>query len=186
MTHRLCAAAIVAALVAVGSSPARDAAPAPNRAGPVIVKTIGAVTLLALPVTGSFDQHADAIGKLMDYVVPKNLMLGAPLGIYYDDPETVPVDSLHWDIAVPVAPGTKAVAPFVVRRLPEMLAALIVCTGPYEGAAPCYGALADWIAKNGYALVGPVQEHWLSDPMVAPEKMQSQIIFPVAPIRKRP
>jgi AraC family transcriptional regulator len=186
MTLRPCAAAIAAALLALGSAPARDAAPAPNRPGPVIVKTLGATTLLALPVTGSFDQHADAIAKLMAYVVPKNLMLGAPLGIYYDDPEKVPVDSLHWDIAVPVAPGTKAEAPFVVRRLPEMLAAFVVCTGPYEGAGPCYAALADWIAKNGYALVGPVQEHWLSDPDVPDAKKQSEIIFTVAPIRKRP
>ena len=179
-------AALAAVPVAPPAAPVAAAKPAPNTAGEVTLETLPAVTLLALPMTGSFDQHAVAIGKVMGYVMPKGLMRGAPLGLYYDDPEKVPVDSLRWDICVPVPPETKAEAPFVLLAQPEMQVAVVTCTGPYEGTTPCYGALTAWLEKNSYAIAGPVQEHWLSDPSTPPEKMQSRIIFPVkkAPTRQ--
>jgi len=152
---------------------------APNTASEVKLETLPAVTLLALQITGSFDQHAAAISKVMGYVMPRGIMRGAPLGLYYNDPEKVPVDSLRWDICVPVPPETKAEAPFVLLTLPEMQAAVVTCTGPYEGTTPCYGALTAWLEKNRYAIAGPVQEHWFSQPGTAPETMQSRIVFPV-------
>ena len=152
---------------------------APNTASEVTLETLPAATLLALQLHGSFDQHAAAIGKVVQYGMTAGVIRGAPLGLYYNNPETVPMDSLRWDICIPVPPDTKAEAPFVMLALPEMQAAVVSCTGPYEGTTPCYGALTAWLAKNGYGLAGAVQEHWLSQPGTPPEKMQSKIVFPV-------
>jgi DNA gyrase inhibitor GyrI len=157
----------------------------PNLAGEVKLETLAPVTFLTLPVKGSYAQHSAAISKLMGYVMPKGIMLGAPLALYYDDPEKVPADSLRWAICVPVAPETKVEAPFVLLNMSETQAAVVGCTGPYEGTTPCYGVLTAWLQKNGYALAGPVQEHWLSDPSTPPEKRQSRIVFPVKKVPTR-
>jgi AraC family transcriptional regulator len=167
------------------AKPAAATKPAPNTASEVKLETLPAVTLLALQMTGSFDQHAAAIGKVVQYGMTAGVMRGAPLGIYYNDPEKVPVDSLRWDVCVPVPPGSKAEAPFAVLEQSEMQAAVVTCTGPYQGTAPCYGVLTAWLEKNSYAIAGPVQEHWLSDPSTPPEKMQSKIVFPVKKLPTR-
>lgn len=162
------------------------AKPSANTAGEVTLETIPAATLLALQMTGSFDQHGAALGRIVQYGMTAGVMRGAPFGLYYDDPGKVPADSLRWDVCIPVPPETKAEAPYVRLTLPAAEAAVVTCKGPYQGTAPCYGALRAWLEKNGYALAGPVQEHWLSDPSVPPEKVESKIVFPVkkAPVKK--
>jgi AraC family transcriptional regulator len=155
------------------------AKPAPNKIGQVMLQTLSAQTLLVLPVRGSYDQHGAAISQLMGYVMPKGILRGAPRGLYYDDPEKVPADSLVWEVGAPVPAETKAEPPFVIRQLPEMQAAVVMCTGPYETTAPCYAVLTTWLQKNGYGLNGAVQEQWLSDPSVPPEKRQALIVYPV-------
>jgi len=168
-----------AAASQAGVEKAPAAKPAPNTASEVTLQTLPATTLLALPMRGSFDQHGAAIGKVIQYAMKTGVMRGAPLGLYYDDPEKVPADSVRWEVCVPVAPEAKVEEPFVICTLPEMQAAVVTCTGPYEGTTPCYGVLTAWLAQNGYVISGPVQEHWLSDPSMSPEEMQSKIVFPV-------
>ena len=153
----------------------------PNTAGAVTVETIPAVTAMVLSVTGSLEQHGEAVPQLMKHVVHRGLIRGTPFGVYHSNPEEVPEDSLLWEICVPVPAETQATAPFEVREFPEMLAAVVVCTGPYEGTAPCYGVLTEWIAENGYDLAGSPQEHWIASPQgTAPEEMQARIVYPVA------
>jgi AraC family transcriptional regulator len=152
----------------------------PNTAGAVTVDTIPAVTAMVLPMTGSLEQHAEAIPQLMKHVVRRGVIRGAPFGVYHSNPEEVPEDSLLWEVCVAVSAGTEATAPFELREFPEMLAAVVVCTGPYAGTGPCYGVLTEWIAENEYDLVGSPQEHWVSAPQgTAPEEMQVRILYPV-------
>jgi effector-binding domain-containing protein len=174
-----------AARLSAQTPPATCAAAPPgklaaNTAGQVTVETLPAMTALVLPVVGSFEQTPQALARLMAYAMPKGIMRGAPFGLYYDDPSKVAADSLHWEIGVPVPEGTPAEAPFVVRAMPAIEAAVLLCTGPFEGTAPCYGVLAKWVQTNGYAVVIPIQEHWLSDPRtVAPEQFQTRLVFPI-------
>jgi AraC family transcriptional regulator len=182
MSRALARAAIVGwTLASAFGATAAGEVPA-NKAGKVKLESLPATTVLALPIRGTYEQHPDALARLMGYAAPKGVVRGAPLGIYYNDPERVPPDSLRWEVAVPVPAGTRADAPFVVRTLPAMEAAVVICTGPYEGAGSCYAALSAWVEKHGYLAPGPVQEHWLSDPSTPPEKMQSKIVFPVMKI----
>jgi AraC family transcriptional regulator len=151
-----------------------------NTAGPVAVETIPAMTVLALPIRGSFEQTAQAIMRLMSYAGPKGVIRGAPFGLYYDDPAQVPADSLRWDVCVPVPADAQAEAPFEVRQMPELQAAVVTCTGPFEGTGTCYGVLSAWVAQNGYTVTVPCQEHWLGNPAVTPpEELQARIVFPI-------
>ncbi len=151
-----------------------------NKSSPVTVEKIPALTALVLPITGSYNQHQEAIAKIMTYVMSKGIMRGAPFGIYHSNPETTPTDSLRWGVCVPVAPDAKAEVPFEIVQFPEIEAAVVTCTGPYEGTSPCYGVLSKWLAESEYTLAGSVQEHWLSDIQSVPaEKLQAKIVYPV-------
>ena len=176
---------VLTALCLAACANAGEGPPAGNTASEVNVEKIPALTALCLPVVGSYGQTTAAITKLMMYAGPKGLSRGAPFGVYYSDPEEVAEDSLRWAICVPVAAGAKAEGPFQVKEFPEMEAASVLCTGPYEAAASCWGVLSTWLAGSAYHLAGAPQEHWLSDPQgVPPEKQQARILFPV--VRKEP
>ncbi len=156
-----------------------------NQASEITVEKLPSMTVLALPMTGSYDQHGQAIMQVVTQAASTGIIRGAPFGVYHSDPEKTPEASLRWDICVPVAADAKAGPPFEVRKLPAMEAAVVTCTGPYEGTSPCYGALTAWLAKSDYQLGGPVQEHWLSDTRsVPPEKCVARILFPI--VRKQP
>jgi AraC family transcriptional regulator len=161
-----------------------SAGPGPIQGSPgkVAIETLPAMTVIALPMTGSYDQHEKALRTLMEYVGPRGAVVqGPPFGIYYSDPTQISADSLQWEVCVPVVAGTKADGPFLVRDMGEMQAATVLCTGPFDKTATCYAALFDWAAQNGYTITGPAQEHWLSDPRtVKPEKRETRIAFPVA------
>jgi len=152
-----------------------------NTAGEVAVRTIPAMTALVLPMRGSYAQHEEAFGKLFSYLEQKGLSWqGVPFGVYYDDPRSVPEDSLRWKIGVPVAPGTEAEPPFMLEEFPETKAAVTVCTGPYEGTAPCHAKVIRWIQQQGYTIAGPAMEFFDSDPkQTPPEKLHCRIVYPI-------
>lgn len=157
------------------------AAPQPQCiAGPIAVETLKPITALCLHMTGSYAQHPAAITQLMTMAGMRGVVRGGPFGVYYNSPGQVPEDSLSWDVCVPVPAGTTAEAPFVINEMPEVTAAVVICTGPYEDTGRCFAILSDWIAANGYVLAGPPQEHWLSDASAPPAEMQVRLVFPVA------
>lgn len=151
-----------------------------NQVSAVAVEKIPEMTVLVLPMTGSYDQHGQAIMQVVTQAASTGIIRGAPFGVYHSDPEQTPVDSLRWDVCVPAAADAKVGPPFEIQKLPAMEAAVVTCTGPYAGTASCYGALRAWLAKSEYQLGGPVQEHWLSDTRsVPPEKCMARILFPI-------
>jgi DNA gyrase inhibitor GyrI len=179
-------ATMAAGVLPVGwASAGEEPMSAGNKASEVKVEQIPEMTVLVLPMTGSYDQHGQAIMQVVGQAMSTGIIRGAPFGVYHSNPEQTPVDSLRWDICVPVAAEAKADPPFEVRKLPAMDAAVVTCTGPYEGTAPCYGVLTAWLAKSSYTLGGSPQEHWLSDTRsVPPEQCVARIVFPVA--KKQP
>jgi AraC family transcriptional regulator len=173
-------AAVALALLACWPAAGEDPVTAANKASEVVVEQVPEMTVLVLPMRGSYATHGEAIMKAVGQAASTGVIRGGPFGVYHDNPEQVPEDSLHWDICVPVAAEAKAEAPFQVRKLPAMEAAVLTCTGPYESTAPCWGVLAAWLAKSEYAFGGSPQEHWLSDVRsVPPEQCVARIVFPV-------
>ncbi len=162
-------------------APSADpSAPIQNSVGEILTDSTSAVTVLVLPMRGNYDQHGEGITKLMSYAGPRGIVRDMPFALYYNSPANTPADSLRWDLCVPVPTGTPAEPPFVVREMPPMFVAEVICTGPYGGVTACYDALSAWIEKNGYAIDGPCMEQWLGNPSTMPaEKLESRISFPI-------
>lgn len=181
----VCVFAVVALLAGpVGSQEAAgtgDApAPTPNTWSEPQLETMPAMTVIALSVTGSFEQHHEKIGELMGHVGPTGMAQGAPFGVYYNDPAEVPEAELAWAVAIPVAAEATAEAPFEVHQVPERQVATLTCTGPYETTHPCYAPLFEFVAAQGLQPAGPPEEHWLGDPeTTAPAELQAKVVLPV-------
>jgi AraC family transcriptional regulator len=180
------AAMIAGMLAASAASPAWGIAvqppPAPNKVGEMRVTTFPPYTALVLPMKGSFNQHDMAIKKLLACASEKKLKACGLFAIYYNSPQEVPVDSLKWDICMEVPEGTQIEAPFLVRLVPETLAAYVICIGGYDNTHTCYPPLNDWISHSGYKPVGAPEEHWLSDSeRTRVTELQTRIMIPVAP-----
>lgn len=177
----LCAA--LAALALGAGAPAVRAVVAPA-AGQIVeeirVETLPAVTVLSLPMQGRYDQHEEALLRVLSLAQARDIARGEPFGLYHNRVTTLPADSLRWEICVPVPGDTRVDPPFVVRTLPETVAAVALCAGSYAQTHPCHEKLARWIDEHGYWVSGPTQEHWLSDLKSVPaEKLLARLVYPV-------
>ena len=107
---------------------------------------------------------------------------GPAMGIFYDE-EYMERD-VDVEIATPVVEGTlPADSRVKLHTLPAVQVAAVVHQGPYEpaGFEAAYQALMDWIAGNGYHIIGPNREIYLRGPEtgVPPEEFLTEMQFPV-------
>lgn len=129
--------------------------------GAFSVKEAEAFHAVVLPMTGSFRQHGDAIGRLAVWLGQAGVKpLGAPFGRYLNSPEQVPEAALAWEVGFPVPAGTTAPAPFEVREIDDGLVAYAVIGGPRDGQDRPWPQLVGWAEKRNYRITGPAMEIW--------------------------
>jgi effector-binding domain-containing protein len=152
----------------------------------VEIKTTAPETVAYLSMRGPYAQIPEAMGRLYRWVSQQGLQpAGMPAGVYFDDPQTVKEDSSRWAVQTPVAgdpPTLDDSDGMGIKRVEPRLVASVMYHGAYEHIAPTYDQLGEWIASNGYRIVGPPEELYYSDPATtAPKDYVTEIRFPVAP-----
>ncbi len=132
--------------------------------------------------SGMPDFIGGAYGELYGYLAARQVTpVGEPLVLYHDfGPE---IDA---EAAVPVpddlvleadAPDTGRIQ---VRVLPTATVAQILHIGPYDQLGTSYDALNHWIEDHGFAVAGPVREHYLNEPgAVPPAEYLTRIELPI-------
>lgn len=99
--------------------------------------------------------------------------IGAPLFIYHS-PEYNP-ESYDMEFAIPVP----EVSPRT-RSLPSVRAAKLYYAGNYQGLTEAYQQLGQWVEQQGYQVVGPTMELYLTDPnTTAADKNEVLIYLPI-------
>ena len=137
---------------------------------------------------GPYSLIGETFGKLYHWIGEKGYVpAGAPIGVYFNTPGQVPDEELLWELRSPiagdVAPGGPDEQGLGVKKVEGAEVASTMHKGPYDQVGATYGALAGWIAENGYQIIGPGEEVYLSDPdKTPPEELLTEIRFPV---RKR-
>jgi effector-binding domain-containing protein len=156
------------------------------RQSEVGVKQTEPITVAYVARKGSFATIGEAMGALFGWIAQQGYTPAGPLrGTFYNAPGQVPEDELFWRICAPIAGDVAPFGPdaqgFGVKELEPHQVATIMHTGPFEEVGETYTALGGWIAENGYQIVGPSTEIWLSDPDVTPvADLLTEIQFPVA------
>jgi len=184
------ALALLAVLFIVGcgdEQPEEIAAPAeqPTESieAAVIVKNIEPQPVVYIEKVGDYSFFPLALEELMAQLDELDIdVTGEPRGIYHDDPETVPLEELRWDVAVPVDKEPLLPQGILYRELPGGEAATMIFKGEYsEENMPDYAALFSWPFKQGRSIAGPLVEVYYMDPAGAPEENITELYLLLGP-----
>jgi effector-binding domain-containing protein len=101
---------------------------------------------------------------------------GAPFVAYYNED----MQSLDLEIGFPVSKKLTGQGEIQAGEIPGGKAVSCLHVGPYDKVEPAYQALGQWMQLKGYQGTGVCYEFYLNDPQqTPPEKLQTQILFPV-------
>lgn len=156
----------------------------PNAPKPVTVREEPAVTVVYLRRQGAFRHIPEALEALYAHLQQHQLTpAGPPIGVFFDDPRSVPEERARWEVRWAVAerpaeaePGDDGVG---VRVLPMRRLAVLTHVGPYDQVGPVYQQVATWVDDHGYRVVGPPEEAYLSEPDTPPSQIRTEVRFPV-------
>jgi AraC family transcriptional regulator len=118
---------------------------------------------------GPYNQIGLAFGRLGEIAGPAGLF-GQPgaamIGIYHDDPETVPKDQLQSDAAITVPDGMPLPAGLKEQRIPAGRYATTTHVGPYEELPDVWARLmGEWLPATGNRIgPGASYEIYRNDP----------------------
>lgn len=106
---------------------------------------------------------------------------GAPCGATYHDEEYRESD-IDIEVWEPVATGTTAAAPLELRELPETKVAVATVRGDYSQLGDPNSELAEYIAKAGLRIAGPMYNRYLAGPADTkdPSEYVTEVCIPIA------
>jgi effector-binding domain-containing protein len=134
---------------------------------------------------GPYTGIPDALQTLHRHLKSARLTPAAPpVGVFFTDPRQGPPADARWEMQWPIAehhldsePGADGVG---IRNLAKRQLAVTVHTGPYDKVGLAYDHALHWLTQQGYKVVGPPEEAYLSEPDAPPEKIRTEVRFPVA------
>jgi effector-binding domain-containing protein len=134
-------------------------------------------------VVANYQSVGPLFGEVMSELGRHQIVPAGPaMALYYD--EEYKEADVDVEAAVPIAAGEIPPAGRVRVRELEAFDAVASLTrrGPYDDFTPAYQALMAWIQSNGYRIIGPNREIYLTGPESGspPEAYVTEIQFPVA------
>jgi len=144
-------------------------------------KKIAERTVAYIAYKGPYEEIPVLMGEVVGFIMAKGLqMMGPPFGVYFNSPHEVPVEKLTYEVGMPIAGEAEEEGRVKIKTVPEQLVLSTVYKGPYSEAGKAIGALAEYAYKNGYQMVGPPIETYLSDPNETPEsELITEMAIPV-------
>ncbi|OPY28198.1 MAG: Bacterial transcription activator, effector binding domain [Methanobacterium sp. PtaU1.Bin242] len=147
----------------------------------IVEKKIGKRQVAYVTYKGPYDEVPVLMGEVVGFIMAKDLqMMGPPFGVYFNSPHEVPVEELMYEVGMPFAGEAEEEGRVKIKVNPEQLVLSTIYKGPYSECGTALGALAQYAYKNGYEILGPPTETYLSDPNETPEKdLVTEVWFPV-------
>lgn len=148
------------------------------------IETLDSMTVASLNRTAPYSDIGNAMNELSEWLeANKVTAAGAPFVFYYNSPQQVPAESCNWAVCIPVPAATTSghKGEIVVNKLPAMDIAWTIHTGGYDNVQSTYDKLLEWIDEEGYEVVGPAVEFFLTNENVPVESMKTKIGFVVQP-----
>ena len=108
--------------------------------------------------------------------------LGAPIGIFYDDPSKVAPENMRSDLCAPVASDVEGSGEVSVKEIGAVKVATIMYQGD-ENIGPAYNEVYDWLRAQGYRDSGAPMETYFTQP---PEEIRAEIAVPIEKLELLP
>ncbi len=145
----------------------------------ILTKTADKMTIVYVDHVGPYDQLGPVFGHLAAYAGEKNLALNM-VGLYYNDPATVPAESLRCQLGIKVDEEFEPDSGYLLMEIPAHKVVYAIMKGPYEEIATEYDEIMEWMGKRGYKVAGPITEIYLEGgPEVPPEEQVTEVQFPI-------
>lgn len=138
-----------------------------------------------ISVKGAYSLIGESFGKLRTWIDEQGYIPALPpVGVYLKSPKQVPPEELLWELQIPVVGDADPTDPDEqgcgFKQVEEAMLATTEHQGAYDQVRASFGALRGWIAKNGYEIVGPPEEAYLSKIEDAPpQELITEVRFPV-------
>ena len=153
----------------------------------IVEKKIGKRQIAYITYKGPYQEIPSLIGELVGFLTAKGILTtkgvqwrGPPFCIYLNSPHEVPVEELMYEVGMPFAGEAEEEGRVKVKTVPEYLVLLTTHKGPYSENPMAYSAIVQYAYQNGYEIIGPPMETYISDPHETPEKeLITEISFPV-------
>ncbi|UXY16626.1 AraC family transcriptional regulator [Chitiniphilus purpureus] len=151
----------------------------------VTITACPSIQLIALPHRGSYMEIGTVFSKLMLQAHAKHWLTpeSRVIGVFYDDPQTVPQQLLRSHAALSVAAPVVVEPPFEALTIPAMRCAVLRHTGPYADLHTSYSWLFGvWLPESGEQPADfPPYEDYLNDPQTTPpDQLLTNIYLPLA------
>lgn len=112
---------------------------------------------------GAYSGIGEDMQRLKGWIDSKGIeQAGYPLCQYFDNPEETPAAELRSEACIPVRKEFLPDGEFKAKELAEAHVAETRHTGPPEEFARTYGPFLEGLLKQGYDLVGPAREYYMT------------------------
>ena len=147
-------------------------------------ETLAEKRLLAMPHAGPYEAIGATFERLMSWGGPRGAFDGQAwvVGIYYDDPDSTPVEKLRSEACVECRLAPDPANGVAERILHGGKYAVMLHRGPYTTLSDAWRRfLREWAVPHGVSLADrPCFERYLNDPReVAPEDLLTDIYLPI-------
>ncbi|VVE60344.1 AraC family transcriptional regulator [Pandoraea captiosa] len=151
---------------------------------PISVESFPATTLAVLKHSGDYQHIGTAFARVFMLAAAHGLARPDSIGfgIYFDDPEQVPVAQLRSLAGVSVAHDAPIGGDLERFEIPAGRCAVLTYTGPYnEMSQPYQWLFSEWLPGSGLEPADfPMFEQYLNDPRsTPPAQLQTKICLPL-------
>ena len=112
---------------------------------------------------GSYSGIGEDMLRLKNWIDSKGIELaGYPFCQYFDNPGETPTAELRSEACIPVSSEFQPEGEFKMKELGESPVAETRHTGRPEEFAETYGPFLEGLLRQGYGLVGPAREYYMT------------------------
>ncbi|MFD4836311.1 GyrI-like domain-containing protein [Achromobacter sp. NPDC058515] len=151
---------------------------------PIAIETFPGATLAVLPHRGNYDEIGPVFTRAFMLAISRGI--AAPdavgFGVYFDDPEQVPVGQLRSLAGMPVDPAADLGDELERFEIPAGRCAILTYIGPYnEMSKPYNWMYSEWLPASGMVPADfPMFEQYVNDPRTTPPaQLQTRICLPL-------
>jgi AraC family transcriptional regulator len=147
----------------------------------IVEKKIGKRQVAYISYKGPYEDIPILMGEVVGFLMAKGMhIMGPPFGVYFNSPQEVAVEELAYEIGMPFDGKAEEEGRVKIKTTTDQMVLSTIYEGPYSECGTAIGALAEYAYKNGYQIIGPPMETYISDPNETPEnELVTQMCFPV-------
>ncbi|MBI4787506.1 MAG: GyrI-like domain-containing protein [Chloroflexi bacterium] len=124
-----------------------------------------------------------SLGKVFAWLGANRIQpMGAPIGIFHDDPAKVPPEQMRCELCVPVASDVQGAGEVQTKDIGGVQVATTMYQG-HQNIEPAYNEVYDWLRALGYHDSGSPMETFFTQP---PEEIRAEVAVPIVKIEVAP